>query len=102
MEDKLKDILVSIGLMVIGVYARVYFGGRKFSVGQVIALIGVGGALILILNKINIGDVYKMSITLFYGLASPNIISAVIKAAQRSEEKAAKKLQDYIDKKTDL
>ena len=99
MEDKVKNIIVTVGLMIIGVYARIYMGNdKKFTFWQILALIAVGVGLIAILNKVNIADVYKMTVCLVYGLISPNIIHAIISAANRSEDKASKKLSDKIDK----
>lgn len=97
MEDKVKNIIVTIGLMIIGVYARIYLGNdKRFSFWQILALIAVGVALVTILNKSSIADVYKMSLTLFYGLVSPNFIHMIIKIGEKSEEKAADKISKKI------
>lgn len=98
MKDEIKDISVSGTIMAIGVYARAYFGGRKYTIAQLIALVGVGIAIVLILNETNIAQVYKMSICLVYGLVSPNALNAVFKAGDKSEDKAAEKISDKLDK----
>lgn len=100
MKEEIRDIAVSSGIMSAGVYARAFFGGKRYTVKQLIALIVVGVAVILILNETEIAQVYKMSICLVYGLLSPNALNAIFKAGDKSEDKAADKISDKIDKLT--
>jgi len=100
MKEELKDLAVSGGLVGIGVYARAKLGGKPYTWQQIVALIGVGIAIILILNKTNFGEVTKMTACLIYGLISPNIIGAIIKGATKGEDKAAKNIEDKIDNLT--
>jgi multisubunit Na+/H+ antiporter MnhG subunit len=102
MEKEIRDLAINAGILGTGIWARAYLGGKKYSFGELTAFVGIGVAIIAILSRVNIWDVYKMTIILFYGLVAPNLLSAIFKAANRSEDKAAKKLSDYIDKKTNL
>lgn len=101
MKEEIKDLSLSGGLIGVGVYARAILGGKKYSVWQLVALVGVGIGIVFILNETNIAGVYQKTICLIYGLISPNLLSAVIKAANKSEDKAAEKISDKIDKLTD-
>jgi len=100
MKDEIKDIAVSGGLVAAGVYARVKLGGKLFTWPQVIALLVVGGAIILILRETNFSQVTKMITLLVYGLISPSLLEAIIKGSIKGEEKAAKNIEDKIDKFT--
>lgn len=100
MKDEAKDILISMGIMATGYFARLQFGKSKFSIAQKVALFLVGTAIVLIVHNINIQDIYKLSIVMVSGLLLPNIINAIIKAGDSSEDKAAKNLEDKIDKFT--
>lgn len=99
MKDELKQLITSVSLLVIGVFARSRFDTtNKYTMLQILALLGVGIGLILILDKTNFGQVTKMSSTLVYGLISPSILRAIVRGSTNSEEKAAKKIEDKIDK----
>lgn len=98
MKEEIKDLSLSGALIGIGVYARAILGGRKYSAWQLIALVGVGIGIVFILNETSIAGVYQKTICLIYGLISPNLLSAIIKAANRSENKASEKISDKIDK----
>lgn len=100
MKEEIKDLSLSGAIMSAGVYARAFFGGKRYTIPQLIALVAVGVAIIFILNETNMAQVYKMSICLVYGLLSPNALNAVFKAGDKSEDKAADKLSDKIDKIT--
>jgi len=87
--------------MTVGFYARLAFSKKSaFNWGQKLALFLVGTAIVLIVHKLNIQDIYKLSIVMVAGLLLPNIINAIIKAGDSSEDKAAKNLEDKIDKFT--
>ena len=100
MKEEIKDLSLSGAIMAAGVYARAFFGGRKYTIPQLIALIAVGVSIIFILNETSMAQVYKMSICLVYGLVSPNVLNAIFKAGDKSEDKAADKISDKIDKLT--
>lgn len=100
MKEEIRDIAVSSGLIGIGVYARAILGGKKYSMWQLAALVGVGIGVVFILNETNIAGVYQKTICLVYGLVSPNLLNAIIKAANKSENKAADKISEKIDKLT--
>jgi multisubunit Na+/H+ antiporter MnhG subunit len=100
MKEEIKDLSLSNGLIGVGVYARAILGGKKYSAWQLAALIGVGIGIVFILNETTIAGVYQKTICLVYGLVSPNLLNAIIKAANKSEDKTAEKLSDKIDKLT--
>lgn len=101
MEDKIKDLLISLGIMTVGFYARLTFSKKSaFNWGQKLALFLVGTAIVLIVHKLNIQDIYKLSIVMVAGLLLPNIINTIIKAGEKSEDKASDNLSDKIDKFT--
>jgi len=99
-KDEIKDLLVSMGIMSAGYYARLAFGKSRFNVAQKVALFLVGTSIVLIVHQLKIQDIYKLSIVMVSGLLLPNIINAVIKGGERGEEKAAKNISDKIDKYT--
>ena len=102
MKDELKDLIVSVSLMATGVFARSRFdNANKYTIAQILSLLGVGVGLILILNESNLNQVTKMSITLVYGLISPNVLRAIIRGANKSETKASDKISEKIDSVTD-
>ena len=98
--EELKGFIVSIGLMIIGIYARTSFGEKKYSTRQVFAMVLVGIAVGYILHYSKVSWVYLLIISLISGVVMPNIISVIIKAANKSENKAADKISDKIDKLT--
>lgn len=97
----MPEWLTNGGIMTVGYYARVIFGGKKFSIKQLIALFLVGIAGVAIMNEINIATVYKLSIMLVAGMSLPNIIQLVIKTAEKTEEPGSdslsKKIKKYLD-----
>ena len=96
---ELKELAVSIGIVAIGIFARIKFDStHKYTIMQILALWGVGIAVIAILNETNFNRLTIMSITLFYGLVSPSVLRAIIKGGEKSEDKAANKVSDKIDK----
>ncbi len=98
MKEELKDIAVSTGIVATGIFARLKFdSNRKYTIMQVLALLGVGIAIILILDKTSFNQVTKMSTTLVYGLISPSVLRAIIRAGNKSEAKAADKISDKFD-----
>ena len=99
MEDKLKDLAVSVGIVATGIFARIKFDNtHKYTTMQIVALWGVGIAIIAMLNETNFNRVTVMGITLFYGLVSPSVLRAIIKGGEKSEDKAADKISEKIDK----
>lgn len=98
MKEELKDLVVSLGLLIIGVYTRTLFGSKKYSIKQISAFIFFGVGIVYIMHLSKLGEIYKTSISLVAGLVMPNIINAIIKAANKSEDKAADKMSDKIDK----
>ena len=100
MKDEIKDLLVSMGIMSAGYYARLAFGKSRFNVAQKIALFLVGTAIVLIVHKLNIQDIYKLSIVMVSGLLLPNLINAIIRGGDKGEQKAADNIADNIDKLT--
>jgi len=98
MKEEIRQLIISVSLMATGVFARSKFdANNKYTIPQILALLGVGIAIILILNETNLSQVTKMSLTLVYGLVSPNILRAIIKAGNKSENKAADKISDKFD-----
>lgn len=100
MKDEIKDLLVSMGIMSAGYYARLAFGRSKFNVAQKVALFLVGTSIVLIVHQLKIQDIYKLSIVMVSGLLLPNIINAVIRGGDGAESKAAKNIEKNIDKFT--
>ena len=100
MKDEIKDLLVSMGIMSAGYYARLAFGKSRFNLAQKVALFLVGTSIVLIVHQLNIQDIYKLSIVMVSGLLLPNIINAVIRGGDGAEAKAAKNIEDKIDKYT--
>lgn len=100
MKDEIKDLLVSMGIMSAGYYARLAFGKSKFNVAQKVALFLVGTSIVLIVHQLKIQDIYKLSIVMVSGLLLPNIINAVIRGGDGAESKAAKNIEKNIDKFT--
>lgn len=101
MEDKIKELLVSMGIMTAGYYARLAFSKKAaFNVAQKVALFLIGTAIVLIVNKMPIGDMYKLSIVMVSGLLLPNIVNSIMRGGDKGEEKAAKNIEDKIDKYT--
>lgn len=101
MKEELKDIAITFGVMLTGFFARLQFGRAKLNVWQKLALLFCGTAIVLIVHKINMDDIYKLSIVMVAGLLLPNVINAVIKAGEKSEDKAADNISKQIDKLTD-
>lgn len=101
MKENIPEWLYNTGLMTVGYYARVIFGGNHFTWKQLLALYGVGLAIVAIVNQTNISSVYKLSITLVSGIVLPNIIKVIIRSADKSEGKAVDNLSKKIDKFTD-
>jgi hypothetical protein len=99
-KDEIKDLLVSMGIMSAGYYARLAFGKSKFNYAQKIALFLVGTSIVLIVHQLKIQDIYKLSIVMVSGLLLPNIINAVIRGGDGAESKAAKNIEKNIDKFT--
>lgn len=90
-----------MGIMSAGYYARLAFTKKSaFNWGQKIALFLVGTAIVLIVHKIKMDDIYKLSIVMVAGLLLPNIINAIIRGGNRGEDKAAKNIEDKIDSLT--
>jgi len=100
LEDKIKELLVSMGIMSVGYYARLAFGKSRFNLAQKFALFLVGTSIVLIVHKLKIEDIYKLSIVMVAGLLLPNIINAIIRGGDKGEDKAAKNIEDNIDKFT--
>ena len=100
MKEELKDLIVSTGLINIGIYARTFFGENKYSKKQILAMVLVGLGEVYILSKTSLNPFYIGLISMISGLAMPNIIRAIIKAANKTEKKAADKLSDKIYKLT--
>ena len=85
MKEEIRIYLLAGAIMSAGVYARAFFGGKRYTIPQLIALVAVGVAIIFILNETNMAQVYKMSICLVYGLLSPNALNAVFKAGTKAK-----------------
>ena len=97
MKDELRDFIVNIGLINIGLYAKTYFGLKKYSKKQILAMVLFGIAIVYILHLSKIPALYQTSISLVAGLIMNNIITAIIKAGNKSEDKAADKISDKFD-----
>jgi hypothetical protein len=98
MKEELKDFIVSLGLINIGIYARTFFGEKKYTKKQILAMVLVGCGEIYILNLSDLNKFYVALIALISGVVMPNIIKSLIKAANKSEDKAAEKMSNKIDK----
>jgi drug/metabolite transporter (DMT)-like permease len=97
MKEEIKDLVVSSGLLTIGIYTRVLFGGRKYTWQQKLALLLFGLAIVLILNLTRLQPIYQTSISLVGGLLMPNIVLALIKAGNKSQDVVADKIADKIE-----
>lgn len=100
MKDEAKEILVSMAIMATGYFARLQFGKSKFNVAQKIALFLVGTSIVLIVHRINMQDIYKLSVVMVSGLLLPNIINSVIRGGDKGEQKASENIADKIDRLT--
>ena len=101
MKEELKDWAISTGLLSAGLYARVKIGKDVYTIGELIAMFGVGICLILILDETSLNQLTKMSATLAYGIASKSLIRTVIKIFKKSEDKISDKASDIISDKLD-
>ena len=97
MEDKAKELLISIGLMMIGFYTRIQLSRRFYTIKQIIALVLFGVGIVVIVDRIKIDSLYKLSIVMVCGLLLPNIVSAIIRSGNKSEDKATKKISKKIN-----
>jgi len=101
MKDELKDLVVNFGLMISGVFARVKFDTEvKYTISQIIAIIGVGIAIMVLIDETELSKFRGMCVVFAYGLAAPSLLRAIIRGLKKSEDKAADKLSDKIDKLT--
>ena len=101
MKDELKDLVVNFGIMISGVFARWKFDVEaKYTISQIAAIIGMGIALILIINETDWSKLKGMCVVCAYGLVAPSLFRTIIKALKKSEDKAADKISDKIDKLT--
>lgn len=82
----------------IGFYTKISFSVVSYTIKQIIALALFGIGIVLLVNKINMDSLYKLTIVMIAGLWLPNIVRALVKAGDSSESKAAKKIEDKIDK----
>jgi len=87
--------------MLTGFFARIQFGKTKLTGWQKVALLFFGAAIVLIVNKLAIDDIYKLSIVMVSGLLLPNIVNAIISGGDKSEKKAADNISKKLDKLTD-
>jgi len=101
LKDELKDVLITFSVMLTGFFARIQFGRSKFNRWQKLALLFFGTAIVVIVHKINIDDIYKLSIVMVSGLLLPNIVNAIISGGDKSEKKASDKISKNIDKLLD-
>lgn len=91
-----------MGIMLTGFYARLQFQKRpSFNWGQKLALFLIGAGIVVIVNKLNIQSIYKLSIVMVAGLLLPNVVNAIIRAGEKSEDTAANNISKKIDKLTD-
>lgn len=91
-----------MGIMSAGYYARLQFSKKPaFNWRQKLALFLIGTAIVVIVHKLNIQDIYKLSIVMVSGLLLPNVVNAIIRAGEKSEDHAADNISKKIDKLTD-
>jgi hypothetical protein len=98
MEKEIKDMLVSTGLYGIGTYTRFLFGGKKYTTAQKAALVLFGLGVLIIVNYMQLPQIYSTTISLVAGIWTPNIVAILIKTGNKSEEPVSDKLSDKIDK----
>ena len=97
MKQELRELLNSTFLVAVGFYARVQFGRIKFNVKQLVALCLFGLGIVAIINELDIPEIYKLTIAIVSGVWLPNLVQALIKAGNKSEESAANKISKKID-----
>jgi len=102
LKEEFKEIIITFSVMLTGFFARLQFGKSRFSIWQKLALLFFGTAIVVIVHKIAIDDIYKLSIVMVSGLLLPNIINSVIRGGDKGEDSAAKNISDKIDKYTKL
>jgi len=90
-------LLNSTFLVAVGFYARVQFGRVKFNVKQLLALCLFGLGIVAIINELDIPEIYKLTIAIVSGVWLPNLVQALIKAGNKSEESAANKISKKVD-----
>ncbi len=93
-------MLISTSLVSLGTYARFLFGGKKYTLAQKIVLLLMGFAIVFILSLTEMDVIYQTSISLVAGLLLPNVVNTVIKAGEKSEEKASDNISNQVDKFT--
>ena len=84
--------------MLTGFFARLQFGKSKFNIWQKLALLFFGTAIVIIVHKLSIADIYKLSIVMVSGLLLPNIVNAIIRSGDSSEEPVSNTISKKIKK----
>ena len=100
MKENIPEWMYNTGLMTIGYYCRVIFGGDRFSWKQLLCLYVFGLGLALIVNEIALASIYKLCIMLVAGIVLPNLIKVIIKSAVKSEDKVSDNISHNADKFT--
>lgn len=97
MKQEIRELLNSTFLVAVGFYARVQFGRVKFNIKQLLALFLFGLGIVAIINEFNMPQIYKLTIAIVSGVWLPNLVQALIKAGNKSEESAANKISKKVD-----
>lgn len=97
MKEEIKDLLISMGIMSIGQYARAQFSSIHFNWKQNFALLLCGAVLVYLIHKTNIDEIYKLSIVMVASLILHTIVGGILKGGEKSEDKIAKKVSKNID-----
>lgn len=104
MKEELKELAVNIILSTTGVYGKINFGGKKYTRGQIVSMILFCSAISYVMQFTGLKQWYQNAICIIVGLAADSFMkyasNVVGKALKKSEDKAADKLSDKIDKLT--
>lgn len=97
MRDDIKDLLVSLWVYGAGLWTRILFDQKKkYTKAQIAALACFGVAIILVVRYFKLPSGYSVTIGLLGGVWLPNLVSVLIKAGDKSEDKAVDKISKKI------
>ena len=102
MHEEIKGLSISTALSFIGLLTRLLFGEKKYTWIQIFGLVLFNAAMVWLIYLSGAKPLIQAVLNVISGLISPNVILAIIRAANKSEGKFADKLSDKADKFTDL
>lgn len=100
-QHSITDWIANIILMSIGVFNRLVFGKDVLTKKQLVAFYLFCIGAVWVIDKIEISSTIKSGIMLCSGLIMLNLVKAIIKGGNKSEDKAADNISKKIDKLID-